>query len=90
MDKIDVPTFITFKSDLNTQELNNDILKKLTTMFPDIEHLVAVRCDQAAIPLSINADAIKCPRQSRGFSIRRLCFRNHLGLDLSNMGGMQW
>ena len=37
MDKIDVPTFITFKSDLNTQELNNDILKKLTTMFPDID-----------------------------------------------------
>ena len=37
MDKIDIPTFITFKSDLNTQELNNDILKKLTTMFPDID-----------------------------------------------------
>ena len=37
MDKLDIPTFILFKTDINTQELNNEILKKLSTMFPDIE-----------------------------------------------------
>jgi len=37
MDKLDISTFILFKSDINTQELNNEILKKLNIMFPDYE-----------------------------------------------------
>ena len=37
MDKFDISTFILFKSDINTQELNNEIIKKLNVMFPDYE-----------------------------------------------------
>jgi hypothetical protein len=37
MEKFDISTFILFKSDINTQELNNEIIKKLNVMFPDYE-----------------------------------------------------
>ena len=37
MEILDIPTFTLFKSNINTQELNNDILKKLNILFPDIE-----------------------------------------------------
>ena len=37
MEKLDISTFILFKSNINTQELNIDILKKLNILFPDIE-----------------------------------------------------
>ena len=34
---MDISTFILFKSNINTQELNNEILKKLNILFPDVE-----------------------------------------------------
>jgi hypothetical protein len=34
---MDISTFILFKSDINTQELNTEILKKLNILFPDID-----------------------------------------------------
>ena len=37
MEKLDILTFTLFKTDINTQELNNDKLKKLNILFPEIE-----------------------------------------------------
>ena len=37
MEKLDISTFTLFKTNINTQELNNDILKKLNMLFPEIE-----------------------------------------------------
>lgn len=37
MNKIDISSFILFKTHLDTQELNNEILKKLNLIFPDID-----------------------------------------------------
>lgn len=37
MEKLDISTFMLFKTDTNTQELNNEILKKLNMIFPDYD-----------------------------------------------------
>src|SRR5579862_330750 len=62
----------------------------LGTVLPDVEPRPPIALDQAFLPTSRNAEAMKYPRQSSGSSMATLARRKNSGNPAARSGGTAW